>query len=605
METIESCTVCLSPVDPAALKYVQCSGHHVLCEACCAAWIGSLGVKELKGRCSSRNIQCPHFSLGRCSLSIKLDDISHVLETKFVEFSELAVRAARFFGEDLIEALTIHCPRISCNAILDLNPAACAAITCGGCGQHFCGCCHARFRSSREAHLHVPLAHSWQDVFLPRASVVEGQRRIRLVQLNSFLATGSCPAVLDDLLSDAREQLQGLDLPTTWEDIHTQAEEAQMALTAQRRTTVNDEPVLTVGEGGGLQDAEAVVASHRGNAVIALCWANRFDAVRIRIDEYARNGLDVLFDWTQRSVGGDTAFNCAARLPNNFHGVAAMQLLLELGAEGTINALDSDGFSALHRFVMLNDIASVKFILQQPGADLEVTTAEGRTPLFLAAEVRHLHIAREPMRRGAYVFTSDSVGTTVLMALAFRCSLDKVTPGELQRNIQFWVGAGADVEAADGQAAWRALHYAAAGRYDTGSVAVRELLRCKADLRAQTRFNQTPLMIAVCFGNVDAIKVLVAAEGINPSVPFECPVADLVLNEQAEGQRIEIAKMLKEAQAWERTKHGWRQWLGFNGDRSGNMTTLFLVSGVSVGVIVGVAAVLLGVGALGRRSTVT
>jgi ankyrin repeat protein len=267
-----------------------------------------------------------------------------------------------------------------------------------------------------------------------------------------------------------------------------------------------------------------------------------------------------------------------------------MQILIQLGAGVTINERDCDGFTALQRFVLINDISSVKFLLEQEGLDLEAVTAEGRTALFLAAETRRLHIARELLRAGAYVHTSCRAGMTALIAASLRCVLDGVTPGEVVRNVQFWVEAGADIEAADGQCAWRALHYAAAGHYGTGTAAVKTLLRYNAQVTALTRFNQTPLMIAVCFGNTAVIPVLVAAEGASPSIPFES-TEELQLNERVVSRRQEIARVLKSAQGWERYKLGWRRRLGLS-DRTSRSALLWM--GVGAGVGVGLVAVCVG-----------
>lgn len=517
-------------------------------------------------------------------------DITRIMGTDNDDFVGMVERSVRFYTEDLVDALSIRCPRLSCRSLLDLNPDACAAITCGGCGQNFCNCCHARFASGQETHLHVPLAHSWQDVFLPRALIIEGQRRLRLTQLKEFLdATAVCPAIAEDLLSASEDMLREWDIPTDWEDLQTEAEQATAELYAQQRGNVAQAGMEAVLEDGTVEENEATA---RGNTLLALCWANRFDQVRLLADEYAQRNAVVEIDWAERSPEGNTAFNCAARLADSFHSRSAMQLLLELGAGETINLPDRDGLNALQRVVMLNDIASVKCLLLQPELDLEATTVEGRTALFLAAEMRYLHIARELLRRGAYVHTSCSVGTTALMAVSFRCQADAITPGELVRNLQFWLEAGVDVEAADGQSAWRALHYAAGARYDRGAVAVRTLLRGRTDVRAQTRFQQTPLMLAVCFGNLEAIPVLVEAEGENPSIAFDTPGEQLVLNAAVEGRREEIVLALRKAQGTVQWRQQWRRYLGLPPENS-RMTWRWLY-GTGAGLLVGVVAVACG-----------
>ena len=173
--------------------------------------------------------------------------------------------------------------------------------------------------------------------------------------------------------------------------------------------------------------------------------------------------------------------------------------------------------------------------------------AEGRTALFFAAERRFLHIARELIGTGANIHTNDSNGTTTLMALTLCRFIDPINGQEALRNINFWVEAGVDIEAADGQCAWRALHYAAAGWYDSGAVAVRALLNHHADFTARDRFNRSPLMLAVANDNIEAINELVQAEGTSPSIPFDTPVASIAVSAD-ESRRGEIVTTLKEAQ---------------------------------------------------------
>ena len=109
----------------------------------------------------------------------------------------------------------------------------------------------------------------------------------------------------------------------------------------------------------------------RGRALLDLCFALQYDQVRILAEENRRNNLPMQIDWFARNASNNNAFNLAARLDDTFAGMAAMELLLGLGAGVTINEYDCDGLTALHRFVMLNNISSVKFILQQDGVEVD------------------------------------------------------------------------------------------------------------------------------------------------------------------------------------------------------------------------------------------
>lgn len=224
---------------------------------------------------------------------------------------------------------------------------------------------------------------------------------------------------------------------------------------------------------------------------------------------------------------------------------------MSAGAQMSINEPDCDGFTALQRFVLLNDVVSVKFMLDQPNVDIEKPAMGMRTPLFLCAERAYVHIARELLRRGAYLHTSDADGITVLLACTVDPAIaDSPTTGDTIRNLIFWLQAGADVEVPDGQCQWRPLHFAACGRYGTGSAVVKLFLRYGANAVSKNRFDQTPLEIAVCHGNMEAIAVLVEAEGMHTSIPLDKADANILIAASVESRRIEIITALREAQRW-------------------------------------------------------
>lgn len=497
----------------------------------------------------------------QCRSIVRFQSITDISSEVLIvqRFAERVGRALQYFVEDCIDSISIRCPRESCRVLLDLNPDACAAISCGNCGQNLCTCCLCRFTSSQQAHVHVPLAHAWRDVFLPREMVLAGQQRLRIVQLGDYLHKFKCESVIDEFFVVAAAELVDLGLPLNWTELQVAHEAAKIVLNQERlgASIQNnaDEDADGIGaEPFRVEEELASPAVLLGRRLLALCFERRFDELRILHHESLANNQQWDVDWFQRSPDGNIAFNVAARLSGDgFLRIACMQVVLGLGAGGTINAIDSDGFSALHRFVLLNDVQCLKFLLQQEGISTEVETREGRTALFLCAEARHIHIARELLRHGAYLHTTSDTGQTVLMALSMRCQLDAITPGELVRNLTFWLDAGADVEVPDGQSAWKALHYAACGRFDNGAVAIRTLLRCGAQVSSKNRFGQSPLHVAVCFANLDGIRALVAAEGANPSIPFDSS-EEFLLNADHEARREEIVAVLKQAQAWERRK---------------------------------------------------
>lgn len=551
-----ACSICYCEVE--FKDQVLCGDGHIFCGACTISWFETLDVSMLKGRCNSTGVRCPHIDSDQCRSIIQLDEASIVCKDDGCvdRLSEKCKRASKYFVEDALESLSIRCPRMSCGVMLDLNPDACAAIVCGNCGQNFCSCCHCKFATSQQTHLHVPLAHNWRDVFLPRNIVLAGQKRLRMKQLRCFLDRVQVSALVDEFFVLAYSELTDLDIPTTWTDFCEASDAARLLLDQQASNmTVNHGELVGNTEERPHQLEEDVSPEVLlGRQILSLCFDTRFDELQVLYHECRRTNRLYDVDWLQRSPDGNTAFNVAARVGGDgFYRVACMELVISLGGGVAINELDSDGFSALHRFVLLNDAQCMKFLLNQEGVNVEVETPEGRTALFLCAESRHIHLARDLLRQQAYLHTTCDTGQNVLMALSMRCLLDHVMPGELVRNLKFWMDAGVDLEVPDGQSAWRVLHYAACGRFDSGAVAIQTLLRGGAQVNSRNRFKQTPLQVAVCFGNLEGIRALVAAEGSDPSIPFDSE-EPLLLNADHERRRGEIVAVLKQAQAWERRK---------------------------------------------------
>ena len=550
-----ACSICYCEV--LAEEQIACDRGHVFCKDCTVTWFETLDVPTLKGRCYSKGVRCPHIENDQCNSIIQFEQAFQICQDVGCaeRLSEKCERALKYFVEDALESLSIRCPRVSCGVMLDLNPDACAAIMCGNCGQNFCSCCHCRFATSQQTHLHVPLAHAWRDVFLPREVVLAGQRRLRLKQLRSFLDKVQMDGLVDEFFALTQSALADIDIPTNWSDFREASDAACLQLDQQvGNFAINNEALEPPNEDPQQPEEEVSPEEVLGRQMLSLCFESRFDELQILYHESRRNNREWDVDWQQRSPSGNTAFNIAARAAGDgFLRVACMELIINLGGGVAINELDCDGFSALHRFVLLNDALCMKFLLNQEGVNLEVETREGRTALFLCAESRHIHLARDLLHRKAYLHTTCDSGQNVLMALAMRCLLDNVPAGELVRNLKFWIDAGVDLEVPDGQSAWRALHYAACGRYDRGAVAIRTLLRSGAQLTSKNRFGQTPLQVAVCFGNLEGIRALVAAEGANPSIPFDSE-EKLLLSAEHEAKRDEIVAVLKQAQAWERRK---------------------------------------------------
>ena len=132
--------------------------------------------------------------------------------------------------------------------------------------------------------------------------------------------------------------------------------------------------------------------------------------------------------------------------------------------------------------------------LLQEGADVHATSADGWTPLHLAAHFGHVQVAERLLAHGADVAarsTNPSANTPLHAALAGRQSL---TAGWL-------IGHGADVNAADA-GGWRPVHLAVAGgHFDTLKVLVEQ----GADLSLANAAGLTALELARQKGDNEVI----------------------------------------------------------------------------------------------------
>lgn len=142
-----------------------------------------------------------------------------------------------------------------------------------------------------------------------------------------------------------------------------------------------------------------------------------------------------------------------------------------------INALDENGFSALHFAVQENHIQVVKYLLEK-GASVDSSSLEdpgefsGWTPLHLACLFGYLEIVKLLLENGADVNFTTAQG--------------EIEGGEAK--------------------GWTALHCACAKNHIE---IVKLLLEKNARLNLTDNDNRTPLHIAYIFGHQNIMKILI------------------------------------------------------------------------------------------------
>ena len=253
------------------------------------------------------------------------------------------------------------------------------------------------------------------------------------------------------------------------------------------------------------------VNAHTKNGATALMFAARgdVDSVRILMDGGARPN-DAIPDW------GGTALIIASTMGKT----NVVQVLLDKGADP--NLRDKNSFTALHAAVRDSDygedqaqrvaaVATVKVLLKHganPNARLHQekptvralneVSFEGATPLALAAEVNSLDVIKALVEGGADPNIATEKGTTPLI-LAAGGATDEQRPRSPEERAlavhtaRFLVEHGADVNAA-GDFGWTAIHVAA---YQGLNDVVEYLAGKGGKLNTKDELGQTPLSIAL------------------------------------------------------------------------------------------------------------
>jgi ankyrin repeat protein len=226
----------------------------------------------------------------------------------------------------------------------------------------------------------------------------------------------------------------------------------------------------------------------------------------------------------ERDAGGATPLMYAALQSTN----GIFQMLLDKGADP--KAQNDRKSTALHWGI--EDASKVRALLER-GADVNVQTVDGRSPVYLASMLTQgTEILSLLLAKGANPNTPDIAGRTPLMnAAAF---------GNVE-TMRVLIDKGANVNART-QAGSTALFDAARSR----SVRAAQLLIDKgADVNAATKRNNTALQAAASFGSTPIVKLLVE-KGANIAVTDERGYSPLMYAAYSEGMPAGAVRLLLE-----------------------------------------------------------
>ena len=174
----------------------------------------------------------------------------------------------------------------------------------------------------------------------------------------------------------------------------------------------------------------------------------------------------------------------------------ALRALLDAG-HAEVDSPESDGTTALHWAVHRDDLVAVELLIGT-GADVNVTNDYGVTPLYLACTNGSADVVARLLDAGADP-EARTAGETALMTAVRTGSVDIV---------EVLIANGADLGATQRESGQTLLMTAAAEMHPA---VVRLLLAQGADLHARSIVGFTPLTFAVRAGDLESVKLLIAA----------------------------------------------------------------------------------------------
>ena len=174
----------------------------------------------------------------------------------------------------------------------------------------------------------------------------------------------------------------------------------------------------------------------------------------------------------------------------------ALRTLLDAG-QMKVDAPEPDGTTALHWAAHRDDLVAVDLLISA-GADVNATNDYGVTPLFLACTNVSAEVVARLLNAGADS-EARTEGETALMTAVRTGSIDAV---------KLLIAHGADLGATELESGQTLLMTAAAEMHPS---VVRLLLAEGVDVHARSVVGFTPLTFAVRAGDLESVKLLVAA----------------------------------------------------------------------------------------------
>ena len=181
----------------------------------------------------------------------------------------------------------------------------------------------------------------------------------------------------------------------------------------------------------------------------------------------------------------------------------ALRVLLSQKAD--VNVRATDGSTALLWAAHWNDMESAELLLSA-GADANAANDFRMTPLSQACTNGNAEFVRLLLKSGANANLAIATGETPLMTCSRTGNADAV---------RMLIEYGAAVDAAEPSANQTALMWAAAERH---SDVVGALIGAHADLKAMTKQGFAPIHFAARVGDLESVKLLLAA-GVDVNLP--------------------------------------------------------------------------------------